>query len=128
MSKATGWINSVFALHCPRCRTGNLFLKPLTFRSAYAMHDACTHCHQKYEPEPGFYYGAMFISYIFSGMLWLSIVLTLVFAFHWSVEAAMALVIALALISHVYFYRLSRSIWIHMIVKYDPIRGMKERL
>lgn len=92
------------------------------------MPDTCTHCSQKYEPEPGFYYGAMFISYIFSGILWLSIVLTLVFAFHWSVEAAMGLVIGLALISHLYFFRLSRSIWIHMIVKYDPYSGMKEHM
>lgn len=27
------------------------------------MHKTCSHCHKNFEPEPGFYYGAMYVSY-----------------------------------------------------------------
>jgi hypothetical protein len=84
------------------------------------MNKKCTVCGQKFEPEPGFYYGAMFISYIFMGFFSLGLTGLLVFYFHVSIEAAFAVLFtALALI---FFWnlRLSRSIWIHLVVKYNP--------
>ncbi|NJN42780.1 MAG: DUF983 domain-containing protein [Flammeovirgaceae bacterium] len=27
------------------------------------MNDTCSHCEASFEPEPGFYFGAMFVSY-----------------------------------------------------------------
>ena len=50
---------------CPRCRKGNMFKysflkKPHKFNS---MHENCPHCGQTFYPEPGFYFGAAYISY-----------------------------------------------------------------
>ncbi|UXX79919.1 DUF983 domain-containing protein [Reichenbachiella carrageenanivorans] len=33
------------------------------------MYEKCPECKQTYEPEPGFYYGAMFVSYAFSAAI-----------------------------------------------------------
>ena len=82
-----------------------------------AMHKQCNHCGQRFEPEPGFYYGAMFISYIFLGFTSLGLVGTLVFGFGLSVEIGFAvLLVTLALI---FFWnlRFARSIWIHLVIK-----------
>ena len=72
------------------------------------------------EPEPGFYYGAMFISYIFSAWYLLLPTLLLVFYFKWSANSAMAFTIFLGLISYSRVMRASRSLWIHINVKHDP--------
>ena len=84
------------------------------------MYDRCPACGLKLEPEPGYYFGAMFISYILSGWLFLLPTLFLVFYLDWSVEAAMGLIIVIAIITYLKFLRGSRSLWLHMNVPYDP--------
>lgn len=52
---------------CPRCHQGPLFSAPVSNLLRFSeMPSECPACHQTYEPEPGFYYGAMYISYAFS--------------------------------------------------------------
>ena len=55
------------AQRCPRCHQGRVF-HTSAFRLAHfqEMYEACPACGQHYEPEPGFYWGAMYISYAFS--------------------------------------------------------------
>jgi uncharacterized protein (DUF983 family) len=58
---------ALLALRCPRCHEGKLFSVPAYTLTKFAdMPEACPVCGQAYEPEPGFYYGAMFVSYAFS--------------------------------------------------------------
>lgn len=50
---------------CPRCREGNIFNyslleKPL---NPLATHKECSECSYRFEIEPGFFWGAMYISY-----------------------------------------------------------------
>ena len=74
-------------------------------------------------PEPGFYFGAMFISYIFTG--WFCILFAMFFhwVLDWSLLASFGLLIAVCLLFFVYFFRLARSIWINIVIKYDPSRA-----
>ncbi|GAB3227327.1 DUF983 domain-containing protein [Hymenobacter seoulensis] len=52
---------------CPRCHEGALFTHSAANPVRFAeMPEHCLVCGQAYEPEPGFYWGAMFISYAFS--------------------------------------------------------------
>ncbi len=105
---------------CPRCRQGDLFVSPMRLKNPIDMPEKCAHCGQRLEPEPGFYYGAMFISYIFSGWFLLIPTLILVFYFKWSIEAAMAFAIFLGIITYLKVLRGSRSLWLHLMVKHDP--------
>ncbi len=114
-----GLFQSVLANTCPRCRRGSLFVKPYTLKSAYKMHDRCPNCGQTYEPEPGFYFGAMFLSYIISSLLLVAVALFLVFGLKWNVNLSIGIMILIGLLTHNFFYRLSRSLWIHMMVKYE---------
>ncbi|WP_071891020.1 DUF983 domain-containing protein [Hymenobacter sp. PAMC 26628] len=58
---------ALLALRCPRCHEGPLFSHPAYRLTKFAdMPAACPVCGQAYEPEPGFYFGAMFVSYAFS--------------------------------------------------------------
>lgn len=113
------WMQNAWSYKCPRCRTGKLFVEPLQITKPLDMPSHCAHCKQDLEPEPGFYFGAMFISYIIGSFIFLAIALTLVFAFKWSVEGTMLVVLFAGLIIYLKLLRLSRSVYIHMIVKYE---------
>ena len=113
-------VKSVWNYHCPRCRQGKIFSEPLDISDPLNMPDECSDCGQKTNPEPGFYYGSMFLSYIMSGFLLLGSALVLVFYFSWSANQAMAFVLLLAAIMYLKLLRVSRSLWIHAVVKYDP--------
>ncbi len=83
------------------------------------MPDHCSHCNQKFEPEPGYYYGAMFISYILSAFLFLGIAGVCILGFGMSVNATFAIIISLGIVLFFYTARISRVLWIHTTVKYD---------
>jgi uncharacterized protein (DUF983 family) len=112
-------LKSVFKMTCPRCRKGQLFSEPFKLSDPLSMPEKCPDCGQRTEPEPGFYFGAMFISYIISGFVLLGISLGSVFIFGWSVIQAMALVLLIGALGYIRLLRLSRSIWIHIVIKYD---------
>lgn len=66
----SSWLLALLALRCPRCRQGALFTHPaLNLGKFDEMPVACPVCGQAYEPEVGFYWGAMYISYGFSTVL-----------------------------------------------------------
>ena len=72
----------MLALRCPRCHTGKLFTHPALSTTFMEMPAACPVCRQTYEPEPGFYYGAMYISSGFSTAILLSIGFLLYYLAH----------------------------------------------
>jgi uncharacterized protein (DUF983 family) len=114
-------IRSIFGFKCPKCQEGDLFPTPtFSFRQPFNMPERCPRCGQSYMPEPGFYYGAMFISYIISGWFSIIFVLFLHWVLDWSILASFSLLIAISAFFFVYVFRLSRSIWINLMVKYDP--------
>jgi len=113
-------IKACWNYKCPRCRQGDIFEKPLQLNNPLAMPKRCTYCNQLTEPEIGFYYGAMMVSYGISAWLFLGIVLILVFYFDWSVNQAMVVVIILAIVTYLKLLRFSRSMWLHLMVKHSP--------
>ena len=117
---ARSWLAAVLQLRCPRCRRGDLFpTGTLSFSKPFDMHKQCPVCKLNYWPEPGFYYGAMFLSYIMYSfpILGLALLLTLVFGF--SLNEAMLVVILVSALIFVYLFRVARSLWLAMNVKYN---------
>lgn len=112
---------SIFGHKCPRCQETDMFETPtFSFKRPFDMKDKCEHCGLNYMPEPGFYYGAMFISYIFMGWFCIGFVALFHWVLGWSIEASFLLLIAVCALFFVYIFRLARSIWINLNVKYDP--------
>lgn len=67
MPQPTSSILALLDLRCPRCHQGQLFSHPAYHLTRFAhMPENCPVCQQAFEPEPGFYFGAMFVSYAFS--------------------------------------------------------------
>lgn len=69
MSDAThpSKFKAVMTARCPECRTGSVFTHSPFHPSKFLnVHDECPHCKCNYEPEPGFFWGAMYINYGFN--------------------------------------------------------------
>lgn len=113
-------LRSIWNYKCPRCRQGDLYKSPLNYSDPLAMHEKCSQCQQPFEPEPHFYQGAMFVGYGIS--IWYYILPGLFFVFYlkWSLTVAMTICILQFLVSIILIIRLSRSVWIHLAVKYNP--------
>ncbi|MBL7941071.1 MAG: DUF983 domain-containing protein [Flavobacteriales bacterium] len=50
---------------CPHCHEGEFMVTrdPYDLSRAGDLLDGCSVCHRKFETEPGFYYGGMYVSY-----------------------------------------------------------------
>ena len=58
---------ALLTLRCPRCHQGKLFSYPALNITKFAQMPAqCPDCGQTFEPEPGFYFGSMYITFAFN--------------------------------------------------------------
>ena len=98
---------------CPRCHKGDLFLtSAFNLAGFYKMHRHCPVCEQTFEPEPGFYYGAMFISY---GMLVIMSIFTwliLFFILHPAFAVYVVVILILNLLLLPFIFRYSRTLYL----------------
>lgn len=111
--------SSIYNYKCPRCRKGDLFVKPFNISDPLNMNEKCSNCEQRFEPEPGYYFGAMFISYGWTVWTIMAIVGFCMLVLDWSVEQSFALVIFVSVLSYFFIMRISRAMYIHMDVRYD---------
>jgi uncharacterized protein (DUF983 family) len=121
-------IYSILAEKCPRCHQGNLFVNknPYQLRNWGEMHENCSHCELKYELEPGFFQGAMYVSY---GLGVAQSVALLIF--YWIVFEFDPLwffiinTVALIVMAPILF-RMARAIYLNLFVKYRKDLSNKE--
>ena len=114
-------IYSVTHLKCPKCQKGNLFSvpNPYNIKRVLDMPDTCPVCKQDFVKEPGFYLGALWISYpIVMTVLLLSGVL-LYFITKLSFLYILFAAVAVLLVLQPLIMRYSRAIWINLFVDYE---------
>lgn len=121
MSQKNSFLYGVAAVKCPRCREGNMFPSGTLYSTKFAdMHPNCPCCGQSFEPEPGYYYGAMYVSFGIN----VAIFLVALFALHQFVEevtmAMMMGVVAVVVIGFLpIIFRFSRVLWINIFIRYE---------
>ena len=126
---APGYLWSMLTMKCPRCRRGSMYkesnpYKKFTLAHIFDMHDNCPVCGQKYDMEPGFWYGTAYVSYALTvAISAATFVAWLIFIgistddnriFYWLGINAIVLVIL-----QPWIMRLSRVIYIRFFVRYD---------
>ncbi|UXP32874.1 DUF983 domain-containing protein [Reichenbachiella agarivorans] len=86
------------------------------------MLPTCAVCQQSFEPEPGFYYGAMFVSYAFSVAITFVVGFVL-FNFFNDPELWVYMITLLGVVGLVWplMYRYSRAIFLHIFggIRFD---------
>lgn len=112
---------AVTNVKCPRCQEADMFpTGSFSFDKPFEMKEECDHCGLDFFPEPGYYYGAMFISYVFTGFFCIGFVLFFHWVLDWSTGASFALLIAILALFFVYIFRVARALYLGLHVSYDP--------
>jgi len=106
---------------CPRCRAGNIFRGSI-FRGFPKMHERCLVCDLKFDREPGYFLGAMYISYGLGIGIIAVIAAALWYATGWWItkDTIWAVVIFLPLAPSITL--LARVLWIYLDQTIDPER------
>src|SRR6187431_447425 len=65
MLKKGSKLYSILTGTCPKCMNESMYVdkNPLHLGSVLKMNENCSHCGLKYQIEPSFFYGAMYVSY-----------------------------------------------------------------
>lgn len=115
-------IYSILQLKCPKCRQGDLFCNKYTYqyRGFFDMPKRCTRCGQDFEIETGFYYGAMYVSYALTIALIVAVFTTMYVFDMFSIELFLLIDFLVLLLTLPYVFKVSRSIWIALMINYDP--------
>ena len=115
MEANRGLLPAMLKAKCPRCREGDMFQFPLFNISKFSrMHKTCPHCGQKFEVEPGFFIGAMYVSYAMSVGLLLTSGLVLYHLFDDPELWVYLTVVTLLVISFLPFmFRYSRVLYLY---------------
>ena len=120
-----GKLGPAFKEKCPRCAKGDLFVSNhrLPFSGKpFRMKKYCPECGLKYEKEPGYFYGSMFVSYALNVALFVVCLLIYIYVFKknygWE-YFAVAYLVATFLLTGVIF-RWSRSLWLAALTRYEP--------
>ena len=118
-------LNSLYHIlsnECPNCNKGKVFRdKSFFFSLGFPkMNEHCSHCHFKFEKEPGYFFGAMFINYALTVGQGIVTYLIAHQFFTERFDLRIIPIIACVILALCFFnIRLSRMIWIYMFKNYS---------
>jgi uncharacterized protein (DUF983 family) len=99
---------------CPICEKGDIFKEKgsILLLKVPKMNESCPVCGYKFEKEPGYFLGAMYVSY---GMTIIEM-LAVFAATYWFVPLSVFFVIILGtlVLSSFFNFRVARNIWINL--------------
>jgi uncharacterized protein (DUF983 family) len=104
---------------CPKCENGKIFGSGgnVFLLKMAKMDNKCQNCNYKFEIEPGFFFGAMYVSY---GIVIAEIVACMILFWYLlglSPVVAFSLIAGIIILISNFNFKLSRSIWIYMFYR-----------
>ena len=121
MLKKGSKLNSILTGSCPRCQNESMYLdkNPLHFSKLLKMNEKCSHCGLKYQIEPSFFYGAMYVSYGLNVALGVAAFVISYLIFNSSIKTAFIAIVVSNVVLFPFVLRWSRNIYINMFVAFD---------
>lgn len=117
--KRSSKLYSIVCFKCACCHEGDLYpTKIYSFRGWFTMYEKCPHCGQKYELEPGFYWGAMYMSYMVSSFLIFAFFALYRFALDIRLLYAYVFSLLSLFLLYPFVFRIARAIWLNIYVGY----------
>ncbi len=113
-------IYSIIGNKCPKCHKGAFFEdnNPLNLKKVLKMNPTCPNCGFKYEIEPSFFYGAMYVSY---GLTVAMSIITFIIMYLIGLDLIpifISIFVLLVLFTP-FTLRLARLIYANMFIHYD---------
>lgn len=127
MLKKGSKLNSILTGSCPKCQNESMYSdkNPLHLTKVLKMNENCSHCGLKYQIEPSFFYGAMYVSYGLNVAVGIAAFIVSFVFFGASIEQSFLSIVITLIVLFPLVLRLSRNLYINMFVSYDPNAGKK---
>ena len=127
MLKKGSKLYSILTGTCPKCHNESMYLQknPWHLAQVLKMHENCSHCGLRYQLEPSFFYGAMYVSYGLNVAIGVAAFIVSFFFFKSNLKEAFAAIIIALLVLFPFVLRWARNIYINMFVSYDPSQNKK---
>jgi uncharacterized protein (DUF983 family) len=121
MLKKGSKLNSILTGSCPRCQKESMYVDQnlLHVQNCITMNEACSNCGLKYQIEPSFFYGAMYVGYGLNVALGIAVFILSYLVFNSSIKTAFIAIIVAIIVFVPIVLRLSRNIYINMFVGFD---------
>ena len=121
MLKKGSKLYSILTGTCPKCQNESMYLDKnlLNLSNILKMNEHCSHCGLKYQIEPSFFYGAMYVSYGLNVGIGIAAFIVSYVLLNASLKVTFISIIASLILSFPLVLRLSRNIYINMFVSYD---------
>lgn len=121
MFKKGSKLYSILTGTCPKCHEESMYegKNPYYFSKVAKMHETCSHCKLKYQIEPSFFYGAMYVSYAVGIAFGVAAFIISYVFFGSDLKIAFGAIIGTLIAFLPIIIRLSRNIWINLFINYD---------
>ena len=115
-------IYSIITGSCPVCHEESMYKEsnPYKLKYIHDMHEHCSNCGTKYQIEPSFFYGAMYVSYALGVAIAVATFIITYFFMGLEVFASFMSIIGVLILLMPVMMRLSRNIWINFFFSYKP--------
>jgi len=122
MLKKGSKLNSILTGSCPQCQQENMYVdkNPYKMTAILKMHEHCSHCGLRYQLEPSFFYGAMYVSYGLNVALGIATFIVAFVLLKLSLRSSFIVIISALVLVYPMVLRWSRNIYINMFVSYKP--------
>ncbi|PKB15988.1 DUF983 domain-containing protein [Flavobacterium sp. 5] len=122
MLKKGSKLYSILTGTCPKCMNESMYVDKnlLHIGSILKMHEKCSHCGLKYQIEPSFFYGAMYVSYGLNVAVGIGTFIITYLLFGADIQTSFISIIISLILLFPIVLRWSRNIYINMFVSYDP--------
>jgi uncharacterized protein (DUF983 family) len=118
--KTRSAISGILSMRCPKCREGKMFPERTLYTGKFMkMNERCSCCGQSFNPEPSYYFGAMFVSYGLNTAYFVAVwIALLILLDEIPVSLMIGVIVALVMGLLPITFRLSRVLWIYIFVRY----------
>lgn len=107
---------------CPNCGKTEMFkFSAFNLLNFIRMNDQCDQCKMSFHPEPGYYLGAMYISYVINSFIFLAVALTVKFKYDFTLTNTFILLGILSFVLLPYTLRFSRTLWLYITKNVEEI-------
>lgn len=113
-------VYSILNNKCPHCHKGDFFEtnNPYDLKKFSRMNDKCSVCNEDFRREPGYYFGATYVSYALTVAFGIGLYIILAGIFDMDTIPFIITLSVLLILLMPLFYRSARLIWINFFVRY----------
>jgi uncharacterized protein (DUF983 family) len=121
MLKKGSKLNSILTGSCPKCQNESMYedKNPLHLGKVLKMNENCSHCGLKYQIEPSFFYGAMYVSYGLNVAVGVAAFIIANVFLNLDLVQSFIAIIGMVVVAFPFVVRWARNIYINMFISYD---------